>query len=149
MPVLCSEKIKENRNNLIARILQNSIPMPNCSFCYCDPCQVYTMSLDSDCCLEYVKHKKTQCDVWGPTTQQQAVLEHEEQKLEDKQEAAQESQRKLLEHLSQSQAKLQQLNKQRKLLKTRVAEMLCRGLKSLDELDALEQKEKEEAEKQS
>jgi superfamily II RNA helicase len=118
------------------------------------------VSPDSDRCLECVKHKKTQCDVWGPTTQQWAVLEREEQKLEVEWEATQESQRvlqeqilesqrKLLEHLSQSQAKLQRLDKQRKLLKTRAAEMMRRGLKSLDELDALEQKEKEEAEKQS
>ncbi len=41
------------------------------------------------------------------------------------------------------------LDKQREMFQDQIAKILYYGLKSLDELDTLEQKEKEEAKKQS
>jgi hypothetical protein len=45
-------------------------------------------------------------------------------------------------------ARLNRLELQQDLLKTRGAEMLRRGLKSLDELEEVEERERQEAEKQ-
>ena len=55
----------------------------------------------------------------------------------------------MFERLLESQAKLLRLDKQREMFRDQAAEMLRYGLKSLDELDALEKKEREEASRRS
>jgi hypothetical protein len=156
MPALRTSKVKENRNNLVDRISRNGFKMPSYAFCRRDPRRVCVVSSDSDRCLECVRQNKAQCDVWGPTTQQWAALEREEDRLKNEWRATQEAQRllqeehqRLFERLLESQAKLLRLDKQREMFRDRAAEMLRRGLKSLDELDALEKKEREEASRRS
>ena len=59
-------------------------------------------------------------------------IEKEEQRLQQEEEKAM--------------AKILYLHKQQRSLKSRALEMLCRGLASLDELDAAEERERKEQE---
>jgi hypothetical protein len=70
------------------------------------------------------------------------LLDREESKLDASLRKTQEEQQQLFAHLAELQAKILRLNKQREMFRARAAEMLRRGLKSLDELDAAEEAER-------
>ena len=80
------------------------------------------------------------CDVHGPSEESWRSLERAEKKLDDEWIATQ-------ERLLALQSKLLRLDKQRQMFRKRAAEMLRRGLKSLDELDAAEEAERLAAER--
>jgi hypothetical protein len=91
-------------------------------------------------CSECIKvGGRVKCDVHGPSTAEWENLEREEKRLTNE---WRETQERLLE----MQAKLLRLDKQRELFRTRAAEMLRRGLKSIAELDEAEEKERLEEE---
>jgi hypothetical protein len=73
-------------------------------------------------------------------------LERVEKQLSSDSDAAMSEQQRLLAMLSEVSAKLVRLEKQKKLFRSRAADMLRRGLKSLDELDEVEEKERQEKE---
>ena len=142
MPPNRHERIKENRESLYRRVLRNGFVMPSCSRCRKDPRRVCVVSSDSDRCAECIRAGgSVKCDVWGPSKSDWAALEKTEKDLADAWAEAQAEQQRLFERLSAQQAKLMRLNKQREMFRARAAEMLRRGLKSLDELDAVEAEE--------
>jgi hypothetical protein len=142
MPADRSKRIKENKESLSARIRAKGIIMPACT-----PCRrrhkTCVVSSDSNKCSECVAlGGRTQCDVFGPTPQEWATLERTEQGLADELREAEEAQQKLMNHLFEMQAKVLRIRKQREMFRARAAEMLRRGLRSLDDLEALEESER-------
>jgi hypothetical protein len=87
------------------------------------------VSEPSSRCSECVCHSGS-CDVQGPSTSDLESMLHEMEHLNAKDEAAM--------------AKILRLRKQKKFLQSQAKDMLKRGLKTLDELDEAENKEKEE-----
>jgi multidrug efflux pump subunit AcrA (membrane-fusion protein) len=81
------------------------------------------------------------------------ALERAEQKLEEEERAARAAERKAREQYAEAmlaaEGRLDRLARQRKFLKKRGAEMLRRGLKSMDELEEAEAREAAEREKQA
>jgi len=140
-----TRKIKENQDNLLSRILRDGIVMPSCTRCRKDPRRVCVVATDSDRCAECVRAGgNVLCDVWGPTKSEWRALERTEKELARAWEEAQRDQQRLFEQLASQQAKLLRINKQREMFRARAGEMLRRGLRSLDELDAAEKEEEEQ-----
>lgn len=141
-------KKTENRLNLYTRVKSNGIVMPSCSRCLrASPRLHCIVSTDSDRCAECIKAGgNVKCDVWGPSKGDWEKLERVERQLNADSDAAMDEQQRLLSLLSGVSAKLARLEKQKKLFRSRAAEMLRRGLKTLDELDEVEEKERKERE---
>ena len=123
-----SKKTQE-REDLIARILRNGFEMNACSNCMRRN-QTCISSADSTKCAGCVR-RKVKCDQSGPSHSDWQKLEKEEDRLDQEEEA--------------TLAKLLRLRRQKKALKSRGKDMLRRGLKTLDELDAVEERERLEA----
>jgi hypothetical protein len=81
---------------------------------------------------------------WRPSCADWERLKKEEERLEREQELAELSVLQAHQAAIEGLARSQRLKKQRAMLRERGAEMLRRGLKTLDELDTLEQLEREE-----
>lgn len=136
-------KIKEHQ--LLADCIEkNGIPMPLCSNC-----------LRSDrTCIVATGHRRcsectcrnSRCDAYAPSPAEWEKLRKEEERLEAEEEAAvfQECEAHL--KAQEAYACRMRLRKQQKSLKTHGAEMLRRGLQSLDELDEAEERDHLEAE---
>jgi len=116
----------KQKNALADKIQRTGIEMSPCSRCerlsLC--CIVAT---DTSRCGECVGSKQ-KCDVAGPSLSDWKSLEREERRLDDER--------------RETLAKLLRLDLQQRSLRTRGREMLRRGLKSLDELDAAEEAER-------
>jgi hypothetical protein len=125
----CKNQIKE-RSALSARIIKCGIEMLPCSFCKRNDKKCIVSGEGSTRCSECAQGGK-KCDVEGLPVNDWESLEREEQRIEHEREA--------------TLAKLLRLDKQQRFLKRQGREMLKRGLKSLDELDAAEEKERDEA----
>lgn len=80
------------------------------------------------------------CDVVGPSDSDWKILEREEERLAFETRITREA-------VATAMAKLNRLELQKDLLRKRGHEMLRRGLKSLDELDAAEEKERVDQER--
>ena len=129
-------KIKE-RQILALNIEALGFQMPSCSTCERSGRKCIVADERSSRCSECVRQGKA-CDVSGPSMSDWAALDRQEEKLDQEEEEAH--------------AKIIRIKKQKKLLRARRKEMVRRGLRTLDELDAaeraeLERKEKEEAER--
>jgi hypothetical protein len=135
MSVSRHNKIKE-RQILAMRVLSNGVEMPSCSRCERRDTKCI-MSSDSSRCAECIR-SGVKCDAAGPSCGDWERLQREEDRLSAEMEAA-------INQAQEAMAKQLRLRKQQKLLKTRGAEMLRRGLKSLDELDEAEERERAEA----
>jgi hypothetical protein len=85
---------------------------------------------------------KLKCDVSGPSAGEWSRLEREEKKLNEDWSSTQSEIMSLQQRLLEMQSKLMRLDKQREMFRSRAAEMFRRGLKSLEELDALEEEER-------
>lgn len=92
---------------------------------------------------------RQKCDVHGPSEAEWKELEKVEKKLSLDWHEAQSEQQLLFARLSEMSAKLARIEKQREMFRSRAAEMLRRGLKSIAELDAVEEAERVEAEQSS
>ncbi len=125
------------RNDLVRRIIRNGYElndMDSCSNCVRRNVTCVSSSKDSRRCAECVRRNlKEKCDCMGPEHPDWVKLEREEERLDREEE----------ETLS----KLLRLRKQKRLIRTRGKDMLRRGLKTLDELDAAEEAERVAAEK--
>lgn len=148
MPPTRSKKTTQ-RIELYKHIETQGLEMSPCSRCakYDKKCLV---APGSSRCSECVKiGGRNTCDVHGPSPAEWEKLDREEKKLAATWEAAQREQLALFERLAEQQAKLLRLDKQRTMFRTRAAEMLRRGLKTLEELDAVEEAEQKALEARS
>ena len=75
-------------------------------------------------------------------------LERTEQKLATDWDEIRQKRSRLLRELIEADERMARIEKQREMFRARAADMLRRGLRSLDELEAAEEKEREEAEKE-
>ncbi|OAF56554.1 hypothetical protein VC83_07319 [Pseudogymnoascus destructans] len=127
----------EERNDLVRRIKNHGYELPemdSCSNCVRRNVTCVSSPNDSRRCAECVRRNlKEKCDCMGPEHPDWVKLEREEDRLDREEE----------ETLS----KLLRLRKQKRLIRTRGKDMLRRGLKTLDELDAAEEAERVAAEK--
>ena len=135
MPPVQARKFKE-REELHKRIEHHGIEMSPCSYClkHNKKCIVSDSSTRCGECARFGK----KCDVAGPSAAEWQALEREEKRLQTEKEEA-------FASLAASMAKLQRVEKTQRLLKTRAGEMLRRGLKTMDELDAAEEAERASA----
>ncbi|ELR03271.1 hypothetical protein GMDG_08893, partial [Pseudogymnoascus destructans 20631-21] len=136
MPTDTARKLQE-RNDLVRRIKNHGYELPemdSCSNCVRRNITCVSSPNDSRRCAECVRRNlKEKCDCMGPEHPDWVKLEREEDRLDREEE----------ETLS----KLLRLRKQKRLIRTRGKDMLRRGLKTLDELDAAEEAERVAAEK--
>lgn len=149
MPPVRSKKT-EYRVKLYARIVLSGNEMTPCSRCEKKELKC-VVGVDSSRCAECVRSNVSACDALGPSQADWSSLERGEKKLREQLEAAEADQRRLLESMIEVQNRVDRLKRQRDSFVDRAAAMLRRGLKSLDELEAVEEKEareKEEAERQ-
>ncbi|OBT49711.1 hypothetical protein VE04_10242 [Pseudogymnoascus sp. 24MN13] len=136
MPTDTARKLLE-RNDLVRRIKSHGYELPemdSCSNCVRRNVTCISSPNDSRRCAECVRRNlKEKCDCMGPEHPDWVKLEREEERLDREEE----------ETLS----KLLRLRKQKRLIRTRGKDMLRRGLKTLDELDAAEAADRAAAEK--
>jgi hypothetical protein len=148
MPPVRSTKT-EYRIKLYERVKLKGIEMPACSRCLKDARRICKVSSDSDRCAECIRAGgNVKCDVWGPSARDWARLEKTENQLDADLEAARAEQQKMFDRLSEISAKIMRIEKQRKMFRARAADMLRRGLRSMDELEAAEEAERVAAEKE-
>src|SRR5690554_6358416 len=125
-------KIKE-RHLLADRIERNGIGMPPCSNCLRSERSCIVAPGHRRC--NECTRRNSKCDGCAPTPVEWEKLRKEEERLEAEEEAAAAQEQEAF-------ARRMRLRKQQKALKTRGAEMLRRGLQSLDELEAAEELER-------
>jgi hypothetical protein len=129
----------KERESFSARVTLLGIEMSPCSYCKKHE-QKCVVAPDSSRCSECICLKR-KYDVEGPSTTNWHNIDSLKERLERKtEETAQ-----LIVTVA---AKLACLQKQQRLLCTRVQDMLKHGLKTLDKLDKVEAKEEEEREVQ-
>lgn len=129
MPTDTARKLQE-RNDLVRRIIKNGYEiqeMDSCSNCVRRNVTCVSSPNDSRKCAECV-WRRLKCDCMGPEHPDWVKLEKEEERLDREEE--------------ETLAKLIRLRKQKRLIRTRGKDMLRRGLKTLDELDAAEEAER-------
>jgi hypothetical protein len=134
MPADTARKLQE-RNDLVRRIKSRGYELPkmdSCSNCVRRNITCWASASDSRKCAGCVK-RKLKCDCMGPEHPDWVKLEKEEERLDREEE--------------ETLAKLIRLRKQKRLIRTRGKDMLRRGLKTLDELDAAEEADRVAAEK--
>ena len=139
MPSTKHSKLKE-RLALSDRIQKNGILMPSCSNCVRAGRDCIVAS-DSRKCGECVR-RGSRCDVHGPSVSNWEKLKKEEERLEAEEELAAQQEHEAF-------ARRMRLRRMQKALKERSAEMLRRGLATLDELDEAEEKDRQEKAKQA
>ena len=141
MPITSDSRSTLNRRRLSQKIKDKGNIMAPCSRCEKNGLQCRTLP-ESKRCGECVRSGSTKCDVAGLSPSDWDVLSREEARLEAEEEAAalaeQEAFRRRME-----------IRKKQKTLRDRGSEMLRRGVRSLDELDELLQKERVEKEKEA
>ena len=133
--------------NHIARV---GIEMSPCSFCEKNGKKCVVLPTGTPRCSECVRLGK-KCDVEGIPAGDWEAVEREEFRLDTAEMLAEDSFRKAQSALNEAVNRLARLRQQKKFLRKRAGDMLRRGLKTMDELDAVEEKEareKEEAERQ-
>jgi hypothetical protein len=131
-----SARKKREQCALADRIDRVGIEMLQCSFCEKNGKTCIVSSANSRRCSECIRVGK-KCDVDGPSVGDWKSLEDAETRLDAETEKAEAA-------MTEVMARLTRLRKQRKFLKRRGAEMLRRGLKSMDELEEVEEKERKE-----
>jgi len=134
MPTDTARKLQE-RNDLVRRITKHGYELPemdSCSNCVRRNVTCVSSPADSRKCAECVR-RRLKCDCVGPEHPDWVKLEREEERLDREEE--------------ETLAKLLRLRKQKRLIRTRGKDMLRRGLKTLDELDAAEEAERVAAER--
>ena len=145
MPVDRPKK-PSTRHIIYERQKTQGIEMPACSRCEKRGKKCLVAPGYSRCSECIRAGGRVKCDVHGPSDAEWKELERTEKKLADEWNEAQSEQRKLFERLSEMSAKLVRIEKQRETFRSRAAEMLRRGLKSIAELDAAEEQERREKE---
>lgn len=126
MPPLRSRKYKE-RVDLALVIESRGITMPSCSTCERAQRKCVVSDADSTRCSECVRQGR-RCDVAGPSSSDMRSVVEELRRLNQEE--------------KETTSKLLRLQKQREFFQDRASEMIRRGLKTMDELDAAEEEER-------
>lgn len=134
MPPERSRKYRE-RLVLAQQIELSGIEMPDCTNCASHHRRC-VVSSQSTRCAECVR-RGVRCDVGVPSVGDWAAIEREEARL-----------KKLEDEAMEAIMRLPRIQKQKEFLRKRAAEMLRRGLKTLDELDAADAADKERLEQE-
>lgn len=140
MPPNDNHKKTKQRLALAERIQQEGSEMLPCSRCDKRGLQCL-VSPASRTCGE-CKRSNVKCDSSGHSVGEWEKLRREEERIARETRTAREA-------VIEIQSRLLRLEKQQSLLKKRGGEMLRRGLATLDELEAVEEQEKREAEEAS
>jgi hypothetical protein len=146
MPSSHHTKIKE-RCRLADRINLRGIEMPACSRCEKKGAKCIS-STDSRRCSECVR-SNSRCNASGPSEQDWVKLQKEEDRLTAAEIAAEEQAMAAHRLADEALSRMRRLRVQKKFLRERGAEMLRRGLATLDELDEAEEKDRQEIAKQA
>jgi len=139
MPPIRSPKLKE-RQKLADEIQKLGIEMSPCSLCSKHD-RKCIISDDGSRCSECTRRGK-KCDAKGPSLADWEALDREENRLRREEEETSTLLMESVTKVQEAAAKLQRLKKTQRLWKTRAREMLRRGLKTMDELDAAEAAER-------
>ena len=143
LSIMPPERSKKTRSRLdLYAQASRGIKMSPCTRCQKKGTKCYVTSSSLRCAKCIKAGGGVKCNVYGPLPSEWALLDREESKLDASLRKTQEEQQQLFSHLAELQAKILRLNKQREMFRARAAEMLRRGLKSLDELDAVEEAER-------
>jgi hypothetical protein len=135
MPADRSKKALE-RKALAKRIESLGVEMSPCSNCERHARKCVVSSHDSSRCSECVWHG-IKCDVEGIPVRDWETLEREEERIRSARQAA-------VELMAVTSARLARLEKQQEFLRRRGRDMLRRGFRTLDELEAVEEKERQD-----
>src|SRR5208282_1076735 len=138
MPPIRSPKLKERQK--LADEIQLGIEMSPCSLCSKHD-RKCIISDDDSRCSECTRRGK-KCDAKGPSLADWEALDREENRLRREEEETSTLLMESVTKVQEAAAKLQRLKKTQRLWKTRAREMLRRGLKTMDELDAAEAAER-------
>ena len=139
IPPIRSPKLKE-RQKLADEIQKLGIEMSPCSLCSKHD-RKCIISDDGSRCSECTRRGK-KCDAKGPSLADWEALDREENRLRREEEETSTLLMESVTKVQEAAAKLQRLKKTQRLWKTRAREMLRRGLKTMDELDAAEAAER-------
>lgn len=146
-----SSKSTRQRENLKSRVYAKGSEMIPCTACEKkssregEPVKCIK-SEGATRCAECVHRGLSRCDAGGPLPSEWVSLDKAKERLEEEYDAAEAA---YLAFITAHRAKLARIRKHRQFLKAREAEMLRRGLATLDELDAVENEEKEENEREA
>ncbi|KAF7867237.1 hypothetical protein EAF04_005320 [Stromatinia cepivora] len=133
MPPVRTAKSTNNRVLLYQRIKESGLIMSPCSRCAARGLECRVLE-DSRRCGECIRANGSgKCDVFGPSASDWEALDREERRIE--------------QELREALSKQLRLLTQQRSLRSRAGEMLRRGLKTLDELDEAEEKERLEKER--
>ncbi|KIM93539.1 hypothetical protein OIDMADRAFT_173149 [Oidiodendron maius Zn] len=124
--------------NLALRIGSLGAEMSPCSSCQNFGRTRVGINEESKKCGERVRRRQD-CDVMGLSPGEWAQLQREQDRLKFERDAA-------LTAAMEGLARVQRLEKQQELLKKRGAEMIRRGLQTVDELEEIEERERREKE---
>ena len=138
MPPLRSRKYKERLELALLIEIQGDI-MPSCTYCETNSRICVVLKENSSRCSECVR-RGAKCDVSGPSAADLRSLIREQERLDEEEEKA-------ASLMAVTAARLARLRKQRKFLQARGSELIRRGLKTMDELEEAEEKERLEKEK--
>ena len=144
MPSSYNSRKRKERSSLAQRISQRitntGFEILSYSRCKAAGHTCMVSSAESRRYADYVRLGKS-CDIEAPSSAQWETLEKAKNKLEAITEAAEMEFVTVSAVAAEISARLARLRRQRKLLKRRGAEILRRGVSSLDELEALEEQE--------
>ena len=129
--------------NHIARV---GVEMSPCSFCERNGKKCVVVPSERPRCAECVRIGK-KCDVEGIPASDWAAVEREEFRLDSAEMLAEDTLRKAQAEMNEAVNRLSRLRKQKQFLRRRAADMLRRGLRTMDELDAAEEEERLERER--
>ena len=123
------------------RIARFGVEMMPCSFCAKNKKTCLVASSESKRCSECARLGR-RCDVEGIPIRDWDTLEQEESRLDSAEMMAEDALRRAQQQAAEALNRLSRLRKQKQFVRRRAAEMLRRGLKTMDELEAAEDKEK-------
>jgi hypothetical protein len=142
-----SQRKKREQFALGNHIARTGIEMSPCSFCEKNGKKCVVVPSEKPRCAECVRIGK-KCDVEGVPAGDWAAVEREEFRLDTAEMLAEDTLRKAQAEMNEAVNRLSRLRKQKQFLRKRAADMLHRGLQTIDELDAVEEKERKEKEDQ-
>jgi hypothetical protein len=140
---MSADAIRKKREQfaLGKRIDKIGFEMSPCSFCEKNGFSCVVATSESGRCSSCARRGR-RCDVEGIPVGDWDTLEREESRLDAAETIAEDTLRKAQQEASEALNRLSRLRKQKQFLRNRAADMLRRGLKTMDELEAEEAKER-------
>ena len=147
---MSSESLKKRKERIsLARDIESlGTEMSPCSGCTKDGRRCVMLEERSSRCAECIRRKRS-CNGLSDSWERNVPRESDWVSIERQTLALEEQEERAAQQAQEALARVARLRKQRAFLRKRREEMSKRGLKFLDELDAAEEKERLEAEKQT